>query len=405
MTIGSGECSEFVGSADELLSAIGVAEAGDTVCLESGSYGDLQIGAQRSEMVTVRPVEQFGASFGSIVLDHASHIRFEGLVVDGRIENLQDSSHDIEIAGSKLGGVFVQAPSLSEEGPGPSDWVIEYNDIVDCASFCVALVSADPAAYWPVSDMTVRGNKMGPMAGGEDAIRIHNWRSVVIEDNEIFGVIETGDHNDCLQTVWGGEGLVVRGNYLHDNNCQTFFLKDGYVEDAVFEENLSVRNRAGDAPVVAQIWASANVVFRNNTLWDESALNFRSGAYSDVFTTGPNVGHLVVDNVISQFVPYDDFAEDTNRAGIYKDPEVLVEDRNVLGGGWTWIPGSVGAGSLIDEAPSFINATSSAVDDLAEGDWRLSAPVTGGNGDSFTPGISWKLHERVFGIDAYSFAR
>ena len=30
------------------------------------------------------------------------------------------------------------------------------------------------------------------MAGGEDAIRLHNFQDVLIEDNEIFGVIENG---------------------------------------------------------------------------------------------------------------------------------------------------------------------------------------------------------------------
>jgi hypothetical protein len=28
-----------------------------------------------------------------------------------------------------------------------------------------------------------------------------------------------------LQTVWVGDHLVFRGNYLHDNRCQGFFVR------------------------------------------------------------------------------------------------------------------------------------------------------------------------------------
>ena len=49
---------------------------------------------------------------------------------------------------------------------------------------------------------------------------------MLIEGNEITGVRENGNHSDCLQTVWVGDHLVFRKNYLHDNRCQGFFVKD-----------------------------------------------------------------------------------------------------------------------------------------------------------------------------------
>ena len=238
------------------------------------------------------------------------------------------------------------------------------------------------------------------MAGGEDAIRLHNFRDVLIEDNEIFGVIENGGHNDCLQSVWGGDGLTFRRNYLHDNNCQTFFLKDGHTSNIVFSDNLSVRNRDGDAEVVGQIWNSSNVSITNNTIWDESALYVRYGSVADIFPDGPVENYTAFNNVIENFVPYDDFESDDNHAGIFTDPDVLEEDFNLFGGGWSWVPEHMGAHSIQDSTPAFINATDSAGEDLASGDFRLASPITK-SGVTYDAGITWLLAGRRFGPDAY----
>jgi hypothetical protein len=370
--------------------------------LSDGSYGTLTVDANRSGFVTIRAVNAFRAVFEEITLDDASYVRFEHLKVTGRIVNNSDNSNNIHIVGNDLTGVSVSATpkgSDGSDGPGPAEWVIEYNDIHDCGSFCVAIVSADPDSYWPVSDVVVRGNRIGPMGGGEDAIRIHNWRDLVIEDNEIFGVIEDGQHNDCLQSVWGGKGLVFAGNYLHDNNCQTFFLKDGYTEDIVFEQNLSLRNRAGGAPVVGQIWPSRNVLLRNNTLWDDSGFYIRSDTYDPRFASGPVQDYVVTNNVMVSFLPYDE-DQPENRAGLFKDPSILTEDFNVFGGGWTWVPDSIGPHSVEDPSPDFINMTSNYAEDLGSGDWRLTGPITVG-GTTYTAGITWRLAGRLFGTEAY----
>ncbi len=393
-------CTDTVSSKSALNSAISSASNGSVICVADGSYGSLTVSARRSGFVTVRSLNPHTAVFSEVFLSNASHVRFEEIRVDGRFGNGQDNSDNIHLAGSVVRSVWAQAPSLAVAGPGPSDWLIEYNDVTDCPDFCVALVSESPDRYWPVSDITVRGNKLGPMAGGEDAIRIHNWRDLVIENNEIFGVIEDGQHNDCLQSVWGGHGIVFSGNYLHDNNCQTFFLKDGYTTDIEVSNNLSLRNREGSAPVVGQIWPSANVVMKNNTFWDDSGFYLRSGTYSSMFTSGPTTNYLVTKNVFEEFLPYDDSQGNDNRAGIFKDSSVLVENKNLFAGGWSWVPTYIGAHSIYDTSPDFRNPTTSRSQDLSVGDYRLDGPVTRG-GVTYTPGITWKLSDRSFGVEAY----
>ena len=63
---------------------------------------------------------------------------------------------------------------------------------------------------------------------------------MLIEGNEFTGIRENGNHSDCLQTVWVGDHLIFRRNYLHDNRCQGFFVKDqaSPVEGIVVEDNL-----------------------------------------------------------------------------------------------------------------------------------------------------------------------
>ncbi len=351
--------------------------------------------------MTVTSVNPLGAVFDQIGFVDASHIRLEQLKVKGSIRSSENNTSDIHVVGNDVTGVFVGAPRTDSPGPGPRDWVIEYNDIHDCPSLCVALTSHNPDSYWPISSMVVRGNKIGPMNGGADGIRIHNWRDIVIEDNEIFGVIDDGQHNDCLQSVWGGQGLVFARNYLHDNNCQTFFLKDGYTQDIVFEENLSVRNRADGGGLVGQIWNSRNVVIRNNTMWDDSSFYLRSGSYDSKFTNGPVEEYEVTNNVMVNFIPYDNAQPNSNRAGLFKDPNILTEDFNVFGGGWTWVPHNMGPHSIQDSNPNFINETTTRTQDLATGDWRLPGPVTNG-GQTYTAGITWRLAGRNFGTQAYN---
>ena len=67
---------------------------------------------------------------------------------------------------------------------------------------------------------------------------------LLVEGNEITNVRENGNHSDCLQAVWVGDHMVYRKNYLHDNRCQGFFIKDqaSTVNTVVAEDNLMLRN-------------------------------------------------------------------------------------------------------------------------------------------------------------------
>lgn len=125
--------------------------------------------------------------------------------------------------------------------------------------------------------VTINGNRF-KTAGGDAIYITSGWRDYTITNNEITDIRENGAHNDCLQSYLGGTNLVYRGNYLHDNRCQGFFLKDGAVTNVVFEDNLLVNNDApciisgcdSGSPQIIQTGDVANMVARRNTVWNNS---------------------------------------------------------------------------------------------------------------------------------------
>ena len=106
--------------------------------------------------------------------------------------------------------------------------------------------------------------------------------------NEFTNIRENGNHSDCLQTVWTGDGLYFLQNYLHDNRCQGFFIKDqtaggtdgviGPVLNVVVTNNLFLRNNApcvpaslcagNGGPAIVDVFGPISFFrFTNNTVW------------------------------------------------------------------------------------------------------------------------------------------
>ena len=103
---------------------------------------------------------------------------------------------------------------------------------------------------------------------------------------------ENGNHSDCLQSVWGGDGLFFRRNYLHDNRCQGFFINDqpaAVAEDRRSQNNLMLRNAAPcdppgsqcGPPLIVQIFGpTRGIKLARNTIWtpeNDSPVALREG--------------------------------------------------------------------------------------------------------------------------------
>jgi hypothetical protein len=255
---GPGKCVVLASSLDSLQGAVDDAGDGDVVCLADGSYGKLELGNAGTgpPRVTVRAA-------------HPGKATLEGA----------------ELGRSKVTlARFVVSDSIDVE-PGTVGVTVAHNRVTGG----YLGVDAGPTDTTTVNDVAIVGNKfVGPF--GEDAIRLNRYHDAngdgigaLVEGNEFTNVRENGNHSDCLQTVWVGDHLVYRGNYLHDNRCQGFFVKDqaSPVKGIRIEDNLIVRNDADCAPGAEGCGAPSDLqvfgpysglTMRRNTIWGNGAI-------------------------------------------------------------------------------------------------------------------------------------
>jgi len=341
-------CTAVVTSVSAARSAVTSAATGSTVCLSNGSYGEVTLNASKAAPgVTLRAQNPGGATIEGASLS-GSHLTLARFV--------------------STGSVVIQ--------PGANSITVEHNRITGGGEG----IDACPTERTYCSEMRIIGNQLiGPF--GEDAIHANRYHGLLIEGNEITQVRENGAHSDCLQTVWRGDHLSFRKNYLHDNRCQGFFVKDqtlstpeipgGPVEGITVEDNLFLRNKepcgapltSCGQPMYFQLVGPYNgFVMKRNTIWGDgvdSIAAFREGTGSD---------SLIENNVIYRIWT------DTNMS-----PATLRNNTDCLretsaGGSWSTPTGETNACSL-----SFANT---AVDD-----YRISGER----------GVDWAPAEVHFG--------
>ncbi|HEX4464996.1 MAG TPA: right-handed parallel beta-helix repeat-containing protein [Solirubrobacterales bacterium] len=266
----SADCTSVVTSVSAARSAVSSAAAGSTVCLANGSYGEVTLNASKAAPgVTLRAQNPGGATIEGASLS-GSHLTLARFIVSN--------------------GVVIQ--------PGANSMTVEHNRITGGGEG----IDACPTEKTYCSEMRIIGNQLiGPF--GEDAIHANRYHGLLIEGNEITQVRENGAHSDCLQTVWRGDHLTFRKNYLHDNRCQGFFVKDqtlstpeipgGPVEGIAVEDNLFLRNKepcgapltsCGQPMYFQLVGPYTGFVMKNNTIWGDdvdSIAAFREGTGSD----------------------------------------------------------------------------------------------------------------------------
>jgi hypothetical protein len=180
----------------------------------------------------------------------------------------------------------------------------------------------------PIVDVVIRDNHFDGIA--VDAIRPANFEHLVVEGNEIEGVIEHGQHADALQTVFGGRDLLFRNNYIHDNQSQGLFINDGRVTGVVVEGNVIVHNTR---EIALQFYDTVGLRIAHNTVWDNEAnVALRTGVRDAVVT-----GNIFQDMVV----------DDPAAAAL-----AVRQDHNLIAGGWNW--GARGAHD-ITTPPTFVD--------------------------------------------------
>lgn len=276
-----------------------------------------------------------------VTIRNCNNIALDGWNVQGLIQSERTSlATSVTVINCTAAGVWANSPLISSGIAAPSNWIIK-NNTLNGGGFCIGINADDPTTYQEIRNTQVLDNYLG--FPGTDAIRASGYNGLVIRGNEIEGVIEDGSHNDGFQSVWGGKNLVFADNYLHDNNCQPFFIKDGWVEGVLVEDNLFVRNRVASEPVVSQIWRSKDVVVRYNTWWDDSAFIIRDDNVSSMFPDAPWENLEVHHNILQSFQMPDNIG----------GPVWMDEHDNIFGTtNYTYGTGNFGPGSDLISAYS-----------------------------------------------------
>jgi hypothetical protein len=281
-------CTTTVTSTSAAQSAVSSAAVGSVVCLANGTYGKVTLNASKAAPgVTLKAQNPGQATIESASLSGA-HLTLARFVIPN--------------------GVVIQ--------PGANSMTVEHNRITGGGEG----VDACPTERTWCSEMRIIGNQfVGPF--GEDAIHANRYHGLYVEGNEITQVRENGAHSDCLQTVWRGDHIVFRKNYLHNNRCQGFFVKDqtlstseipgGPVEGIAVEDNLFLRNKepcgapltsCGQPMYFQLVGPYTGFVMKRNTIWGDgvdSIAAFREGTGSDSLIENNVIYRMWTDSNIS----------------------------------------------------------------------------------------------------------
>ena len=279
----TGPCDIRVASLEAAAEAVAQAPAGGVVCLTAGSYPDkLSLAADDNADVTLQAAPGAHVSTGSIAIA-GSHIVVRNLWVNGEIALGAGSSF-----------VTLDHNDISNAHNGGEGIVF---DTSDCTLPNAPVWSGcEPQA--PITNVTISANRIHNIGVGhsEDAIHLDNWRNVTISGNELEHIVETGNHTDCLQSVYGGTNLTFTHNYEHDNDCQGFFIKDGDATNVSLTENLFLRDQVGAYANFAQIWNARNLTIQHNTIWDGKGLALAADHAS--FTPTARIDHNLFSNLV-----------------------------------------------------------------------------------------------------------
>jgi hypothetical protein len=264
-------CDVIVSSLGGVGSAVAVAAPGAVVCLADGSYGRLSLTATKAAPgVTVRA-------------QHPGQATLAGATLDG--------AH-LTVARFRLIGSF-------DARPGSTGMTADHN-LFDLNAYTGYGVMACASTTTTCNDVTIRGNRFVGRSE-EDAIRANRYHDgpdadphgLLVEGNEFTGNQETGGHNDVFQSVWVGDGLTFRRNYLHDFGGQGFFVKDqaSPIVGLVVEDNLIVRQDLPcDPGSLCPTWQLSpfqifgpisGASIRNNTVWAAGDGVLRGSGWAD----------------------------------------------------------------------------------------------------------------------------
>jgi hypothetical protein len=345
-------CTTTVGSVSAAQTAVDSAAGGSTICMAAGSYGSINFSATHTSNVTFQPdpaLDPNGAgkvTFTGINIT-GSYVTVHNFYVNGGVYFGYPAHHDTvdhsNVNNPNGIGVTVDGQVLSQTVPGVHDITISGNKIHDdCNSGTIPMCEAD-------------------------GINMNGWGNITITGNELYGLVQVqpteGAHTDIIQSYNANNsqssGLTFSNNYMHDNNTEGFFIKDGPAANITFNDNLCLRDPSSAHEM--DVYDITNFVMRNNTCWNNIGI---------VLETTFNTGTMAFDhNVI-------DMANNLGTWNITKSYNIYGEQ------GFTAPFSSLSTGESVNASPAFTNT--------ATDDYRLASNPNG-------IGVDWRPADQTYG--------
>jgi hypothetical protein len=340
-------CDQTVSSISAAQSALGSAAVGSIVCLADGTYGSLSISVRRSAPgVTLRAQNPGGATLGGVSVSGGG-VSIERFVT-GSV-NVSSTANGVAFRHDSIsGGVYVIGSTSSY-----------------------------------AKNVEFDGNliKPGTGSGEKDTFMVQRFEGLRIENNQIWVADEDGGHNDGLQTVWGGRGLIFKGNWIRGGaGSQGFFIKDGEVTNVSFEDNL-VAGRPSKLPYAGSplqffdtvpnsadpFYTGYGMLIRHNTIWSNPNIVYARECQNKKIFVELNV--------------MDGFSAPDGTSCVLSE---LTQDYNVVTSGTI---GKRGAHD-ISSAPNFADSVNQ--------DWQLTS-ASAGNFSVGRAGVTWRPADRTYG--------
>jgi hypothetical protein len=338
-----------VSTSQALYQALENAEAGDTILLGGGNYGDFTLNAKAGfdltfpSDVTIKSLDvDDPAVFTGMALHKVENLSFDGITFDYTFQEgdtvrtlpfLMQDSADISIVNSTFDGDRLLDDIRDPDGLGTGiglsvraseNVVISGNEFFDFHR---------GAVFSETQNLTVSQNDVYDMRS--DGFNFVEVTGVLIEENYIHdfrAAYESGDHRDMIQFWTNGTStpssdIVIRNNQLD-------------IGEGSFTQSIFMRNEAVDAQGGGEDMFYQNVLIEENHIYN---------GHLHGITVGETDGLTIRNNTIVAIE--DDMNPDASNSGVWI-PAINVKDAST---------------AVVIQA----NATSAINADITQSDWTV----------------------------------
>lgn len=288
-------CTQTLSPGANIANAVSAAASGSTVCLNSGSYGNLSLAnITKTGYVTLRSVTSKGATLGDTSIYGSRYLLLDDLVIGGG--GISGCSQHIQIRNSR----FV-TNGLVMRNDGGCTPTTNLDITLDGNTF-----NGLPVPLWEgrlsigltgnPSGIVITNNTFGG-GGCSDGIQlVGGVGGVQIGPGNIFRDLvqgSCGPHVDSIQTYGAGPGTRIEGNYFV-NNTVDVGIYDG-------DANVTIRDNVFDRPN-AVTYQALQLGGINTMLMEHNTFKDTLLGVGTKFANSPNTNWVVQNNIFDNSI-------------------------------------------------------------------------------------------------------